>query len=267
MIRRSIRRATTAVTARTIPITSRRCHSSMASDSTAARVFLSRRAASAGMAAMRAAALAGGDGGASPPLNFYAASQAPERGRRRRLHATTSSRAAGSCYGLLLASSLRSRRACRAASSSRLRRAALLGPRARAGAGRPGRDLRRRRRHPLALGRRRRAEPDAGGLGRQPRGRLCGQLRRDRADRAGRGGAALPRRRHRAPAAATARWPRSASRPCCSASGTACCCRSAPSSGSGSSRRGSALRTDSLYPSLLVHVAFNAFGMIVPLLV
>src|SRR3990170_4137271 len=41
MTRRSIERATRAVTARTIPITSRRCHSSMRSDSTAAGVFLS----------------------------------------------------------------------------------------------------------------------------------------------------------------------------------------------------------------------------------
>ena len=40
MIRRSIRRTATAVMARTIPITSRRCHSSMASDSTAERLFL-----------------------------------------------------------------------------------------------------------------------------------------------------------------------------------------------------------------------------------
>src|SRR5688572_2651053 len=41
MIRRSIQRATTAVNPRTIPITSRRCHSSMAFRSTAAHVFLS----------------------------------------------------------------------------------------------------------------------------------------------------------------------------------------------------------------------------------
>ena len=151
MIRRSISRAATSVSHETIPITSRRCHSSMRGDSTAGAVFLiiavgappllQCRDEARSLAALRRRVRV------SHPLR-------PQRGAaagRRIVYRTPRRSAASPATASSSRSCSRLTSGSRAGSSSRSARPDVLGQGARARVRRADRDLLRRRRSRLAL--------------------------------------------------------------------------------------------------------------------